>query len=62
MGPGRRPSSDKRLNTAGIGALSRRLMAVEKARALGRKPLDLRLYTLEKEAEAWAEKSGDKRR
>jgi len=44
-----------RVNAAGVGALSRRLMAIERGRALGRKPLDLRAYTLEQAARRWAE-------
>ena len=32
----------RRVNMAGVCALSRRLMAIERARALGRKPVDLR--------------------
>ena len=42
-----------RINMAGVCALSRRLMAIEKARALGRAPLDPRAWTLELEARRW---------
>jgi len=45
----------KRVNMAGICALSRRLMAIERARALGRKPVDLEAWALELEARRWAE-------
>jgi len=43
-----------RINMAGVCALSRRLMAIEKARALGKTPLDPRVWTLELEARSWA--------
>ncbi|MBI2848797.1 MAG: hypothetical protein HYX88_01525 [Chloroflexi bacterium] len=49
-----------RRNVAGVGALSRRLMARERARVLGRKPLDPRVWDLEQEARRWAEE-GDRR-
>ena len=44
-----------RVNIAGVCALSRRLMAIERARVLGRKPVDLRAYTLEQVGRRWAE-------
>jgi len=44
-----------RVNMAGVCALSRRLMAIERARALGRKPADLRAYALEQASRRWAE-------
>jgi len=47
----------KRVNMAGVRALSRRLMAIERARMLGRKPVDLGAYALELEARRWAEES-----
>jgi len=46
---------DKKVNMAGVGSLSRRLMALERARVLGRKPPDLRAYALEQAAKRWAE-------
>lgn len=45
-----------RSNRRGVHALSRRLMSLGRARALGRKPVDLRAYDLELEAKRWAEK------
>lgn len=45
----------RRVNSAGISALSRRLMSMERARALGRKRIDPRSYILEIEARRWAE-------
>ena len=45
----------RRVNIAGVCALSRRLMAIERARALGRKPVDLRAYALEQAGRRWAE-------
>lgn len=45
----------RRGRSAGISALSRRLMSMERARALGRKPIDHRYYVLEIEARRWAE-------
>ena len=45
----------KRVNMAGVCALSRRLMALERARALGRKPVDLGAYALEQAGRRWAE-------
>lgn len=46
---------NKRVNMAGVCALSRRLMALERARALGRKPLNLEAKALELAARRWAE-------
>ncbi|MDP2951737.1 MAG: hypothetical protein Q8O76_00285 [Chloroflexota bacterium] len=51
----KRSSLAGRMNMAGVCGLSRRLMALERARALGRKPLDLRGWALEQAARAWAE-------
>ena len=45
----------RRVNRAGIYAMSRRLKSLERARALGRKPADPRSYLLELEAKRWAE-------
>ena len=45
----------RRVNMAGVCALSRRLMAIERARALGRKPVDLRAWALEQMGRRWAE-------
>jgi len=45
----------KRVNMAGVCALSRRLMALERARALGRKPVDLGAWALEQVGRRWAE-------
>jgi len=42
------------VNMAGVCALSRRLMAIEKARALGRTPVDVQARALELEARCWA--------
>ena len=42
-----------KVNMAGICALSRRLMAIEKARALGKTPVDPQAWTLELEARRW---------
>jgi len=44
-----------RVSMAGVCALSRRLMAIERARMLGRKPVDLQTWALELEARRWAE-------
>jgi hypothetical protein len=44
-----------RVNIAGVCALSRRLMAIERARVLGRKPIDLQARALELEARGWTE-------
>jgi len=60
--PGREDDRDKsmgttvtgKVNMAGICALSRRLMAIEKARALGREPADVQAQALELEARRWA--------
>ena len=43
-----------KVNMAGICALSRRLMAIERARMLGRKPVDVQALGLELEARRWA--------
>lgn len=43
----------KRVNVVGVGSLARRLMAIERARALGRKPIDYRAFALELEARRW---------
>jgi len=45
----------RRVNMAGVCALSRRLMAIERARVLGRKPVDLRTWALEQAGRRWAE-------
>jgi hypothetical protein len=45
----------RRTNSARVGAMSRRLMRLERARALGRTPADPRKYRLELEARRWAE-------
>jgi hypothetical protein len=45
----------RRVNRAGIHAMSRRLKSLERARALGRKTADPRSYLLELEAKRWAE-------
>ena len=44
-------------NTAMLFAISRYLMAIEKAGALGRKPVDPRTWALELEARRWTEES-----
>lgn len=54
--PGKGPPQTRRLNVGGLSALSRRLMAVERARVLGRKPVDLRMWALEQAASVLAEK------
>jgi len=51
----------KRVNMAGVCALSRRLMALERARALGRKPVDLGAYALEQAGRRWAEERSKQR-
>jgi len=51
----------KRVNMAGVCALSRRLMALERARALGRKPLDLGAWALEQAGRRWAEEGAKPR-
>ena len=49
------------LNSASICALSRRIMATEWARALGRKLPDRRALDLEREAKLWEEKRQEKK-
>ena len=44
-----------KVNMAGVYALSRRLMAIERARMLGRKPVDVQAQALELEARRWTE-------
>ncbi len=44
-----------RAKTAGVCALSRRLMAIERSRMLGRKPVDFGAFALELEARRWTE-------
>jgi len=44
-----------RVNMAGVCGLSRRLIALERARALGRKPVDVGAWALELEARRWTE-------
>jgi len=51
----RTASVTRRVNMAGVCALSRRLMALERARALGRKPADLGAWALEQAGRRWAE-------
>ena len=43
----------KRVSATGVSALAQRLMALERARALGRKPLDAQAWVLELEARRW---------
>ena len=50
-----------RVNMAGVCALSRRLMAIERARVLGRKPVDLGAYALEQASRRWAEERAKQR-
>jgi len=50
-----------RVNIAGVCALSRRLMAIERARMLGRKPVDPHTWALELEARRWAEERARQR-
>ena len=45
----------RKANMAGICALSRRLMAIERARALGRKPVDIGAWLLEQAGRRWVE-------
>ena len=45
----------RKANMTGVCALSRRLMAIEKARVLGRKPVDFGAFALELEAKRWTE-------
>jgi hypothetical protein len=54
--PGKGTSRTSRLNMGGISALSKRLMAAERARVLGRKPLNVRTWALEQAAGLLAEK------
>ena len=51
----------KRVNMAGVCALSRRLMAIERARVLGRKLVDLRAYALEQAGRRWAEEKAGRK-
>jgi len=44
-----------KMNLAGVCALSRRLMALERARVLRRKPVDHGVLALELEARRWTE-------
>jgi hypothetical protein len=53
----RRTATTRRGEIAKVCTLSRRLIAIERARALGRKPVDLRAWALELEARHWAEES-----
>jgi hypothetical protein len=53
-------TTTKRREIARVCTLSRRLIAIERARALGRKPVDHRALALELEARRWAEER-DKR-
>ena len=48
-------TATRRVNMAGVCALSRRLMAIERARALGREPVDMRAHALEQAGRRWAE-------
>ena len=58
----RRKETPKRyLNSASICALSRRIRAIEWARALGRKLPDRRALDLEREAKLWEEKRQEKK-
>lgn len=45
----------RKVNAAGVSTLARRLMAIERARALGRKPADAQALALELEARRWTE-------
>ena len=45
-----------RMNVAGVCTLSRRMMAIERARVLGRKPVDIQALDLELEAKRWVGK------
>ena len=49
-----------RMNMAGVCALSRRLMAIERARMLGRQPVDAQAWALELEARHWARGKAEK--
>ena len=61
--PGQEDDRDRSMTTtltrkakmAGVCALSRRLMAIERARVLGRKPVDIGSLALELEAKRWTE-------
>jgi hypothetical protein len=44
-----------RMNLAGVCSLSRRLMAIERARMLGRRLVDIHAWALELEARRWIE-------
>ena len=67
--PGREDDRDKsvarkvtsKVNMAGVCALSRRLMAIERARMLGRKPVDVQTQALELEVRRWAEERAKQR-
>jgi hypothetical protein len=48
-----RSRATARVNIPGISALSRRLMAIERARALGRQPVNMKAWALELEARRW---------
>lgn len=52
---GRKPLPVRRINLAGVGALSRRLMAVERARMRGKRLFDARWWALEEQARVWSE-------
>ena len=60
------PRREKRMATTGRGeiakvcTLSRRLIAIERARALGRKPVDHGAWALELEARRWTEERARK--
>ncbi len=56
LDPGKGTSRTSRLNMGGMCALSRRLMAAERARVLGRKPFNVRMWALEQAAGLLAEK------
>lgn len=51
----RKSSQAGRPNVSGVAALSRRLMAVERARFLGKKPRETRVWAFELEAKMLAE-------
>jgi len=48
----RTSSPTGRFRVGGVGSLSRRLMAVERAQALGRRSLGFRVWALEREAKS----------
>ena len=50
-----------RVNIAGVCALSRRLIAIERARVLGRKPVDLGAWALEQAGRRWVEERAKQR-